>query len=114
MFEGCTSLTAAPELPAPTLVESCYMNMFRDCTSLTTAPKLPATTLVYNCYSFMFRGCTSLNSVTCLATDISDTDCTYCWLMDVAATGTFTKAASMTGWSSGSDGIPSGWQVANK
>ena len=114
MFRGCTSLTAAPELPATTLVESCYMYMFRDCTSLTTAPKLPATTLVYNCYSFMFRGCTSLNSVTCLATDISDTDCTYCWLMDVAATGTFTKAASMTGWSSGSDGIPSGWQVANK
>ena len=114
MLRGCTSLTAAPELPATTLVESCYMYMFRDCTSLTTAPKLPATTLVYNCYSFMFRGCTSLNSVTCLATDISDTDCTYGWLMDVAATGTFTKAASMTGWSSGSDGIPSGWQVANK
>ena len=60
MFQDCTSLTTAPELPATTLGTSCYMNMFRGCTSLTTAPALPATTLANNCYAYMFSGCTSL------------------------------------------------------
>lgn len=60
----------------------------------------------------MFNGCTNLNSVTCLATDISATDCTKDWLDGVAATGTFTKAASMTGWTIDSaSGIPTGWTV---
>ena len=60
LFSGCTSLTAAPELPATTLTEYCYKNMFIDCTSLTYAPQLPATTLTTQCYQEMFRGCTSL------------------------------------------------------
>jgi hypothetical protein len=83
--------------------------MFKDCTSLTTAPALPATTLVHRCYDFMFSGCTKLNSVTCLATNISAVECTNYWLNGVAKTGTFTKAESMTGWTTGSSGIPSGW-----
>lgn len=60
MFSGCTSLTAAPELPATTLAEYCYNNMFGGCTSLTAAPELPATTLAESCYNYMFFGCTSL------------------------------------------------------
>ena len=60
MFNGCTSLTTAPELPATTLVDNCYFNMFNGCTSLTTAPELPATTLAVRCYDSMFNGCTSL------------------------------------------------------
>ena len=60
MFYGCTSLTQAPELPATTLFENCYSGMFSGCTSLTRAPELPATTLVSGCYSGMFSGCTSL------------------------------------------------------
>ena len=111
MFYGCTNLTTASELPATTLANSCYASMFQDCTSLTTAPALPATTLVHRCYNFMFSGCTKLNSVTCLATDISAVECTNYWLNGVAATGTFTKAESMTGWTTGSSGIPSGWTV---
>ena len=63
LFNGCTSLTTAPELPATTLAGSCYSCMFQSCTSLTTAPELPATILVSSCYSFMFQGCTSLTSV---------------------------------------------------
>ena len=63
LFNGCTSLTTAPELPATTLAGSCYSCMFQSCTSLTTAPELPATILVTSCYSFMFQGCTSLTSV---------------------------------------------------
>lgn len=116
MFYGCTSLTTAPELPATNLVPGStyagvYSNMFRDCTSLTTAPELPATTLTSRCYLSMFSGCTSLNSITCLATDISANDCTTNWTNGVAASGTFTKAASMTGWTTGANGIPDNWTV---
>ena len=63
MFQGCTSLTAAPSLPATTLNTNCYYYMFYGCTSLTTAPSLPATTLANNCYNSMFKGCTSLTTV---------------------------------------------------
>ena len=63
MFYGCTSLTAAPSLPATTLASSCYSDMFYGCTSLTAAPSsLPATTLADYCYSYMFYGCTSLTA----------------------------------------------------
>ena len=62
MFQGCTSLTMAPELPATTLANECYSWMFSGCTSLTTAPKLPATTLTKSCYNSMFSGCTSLTT----------------------------------------------------
>ena len=60
MFNGCTSLTQAPELPATTLARSCYSMMFYNCSSLTQAPELPATTLANYCYDNMFNGCTSL------------------------------------------------------
>ena len=111
MFNGCTSLTTAPELPATTLASYCYKNMFQNCTSLTKAPELPATTLAGNCYSYMFQGCTSLNYVKCLATNISASNCTYDWVYNVASTGTFVKASSMTSWTTGTSGIPTGWTV---
>ena len=66
MFSGCTSLISTPILPATTLANYCYEYMFQDCTSLTTAPELPATTLANSCYSGMFKGCTSLTSVSAL------------------------------------------------
>ena len=66
MFDGCTKLTQAPELPATTLANSCYCYMFSGCTSLTTAPVLPATTLANNCYYRMFDGCTSLIAASAL------------------------------------------------
>ena len=111
MFAGCTSLTTASELPATTFERSCYYGMFSGCTSLITAPALPATTVVDDCYNNMFQGCTHLNSITCLATDIFISYCTINWVNGVAATGTFTKAASMTSWKTGTSGIPSGWTV---
>lgn len=112
MFQKCTSLTTAPELPATSLTDRCYQYMFSGCTSLTTAPSiLPATTLVQNCYYYMFYNCEQLNSITMLATDISATDCLTNWVDGVAATGTFTKAASMTTLPTGDSGIPSGWTV---
>jgi hypothetical protein len=110
MFRDCTGLTAAPELPATTLAESCYNSMFKDCTGLTAAPELPATELTYYCYQSMFSGCTKLASVTCKATDISASDCTTDWLKDVAATGTFTPADNTVAWVKDSpNGIPTGW-----
>ena len=60
MFQGCTALTTAPELPATTLADYCYLDMFMNCTSLTSAPELPATTLADGCYDGMFNGCTAL------------------------------------------------------
>lgn len=62
MFNGCTNLTTAPELPATTLAKFCYGSMFMNCTNLTSAPKLPATTLKDNCYLSMFYGCESLTN----------------------------------------------------
>lgn len=111
MFAGCTSLTEAPQLPATTLEMACYREMFARCASLTEAPQLPATTLIQDCYNFMFSGCTSLSAITCLATVISNY--TRNWVSGVAANGTFTKAASMSSWKTGTSGIPSGWTVVD-
>jgi len=114
MFKGCTSLKTAPKLGARTMKQTCYFGMFQGCTSLTTAPELPATTLVQGCYQYMFYNCTKLNSIKCLATNISATKCTQDWVKSVAASGTFTKAASMTSWTTGTGGIPSGWTVVSE
>ena len=113
LFMRCTNLITPPKLPATTLEEYCYTYMFDRCSSLETAPELPATTLANYCYQGMFRDCSLLNSVKCLATDISAISCTNDWLNNVAATGTFTKAASMSSWTTGADGIPNGWTIEN-
>ena len=76
MFNGCKSLTQAPELPATTLADYCYSSMFYGCTSLTQAPALPATTLANYCYLNMFNGCKSLTKTPALsATTLAD----YCY-----------------------------------
>ena len=111
MFQDCTNLLIPPELPAMTLASSCYSSMFDGCTSLTTAPQLPATTLANYCYSHMFNGCTRLNYIKCLATDIPTSYCTNNWVSGVASRGTFVKNPNMTSWTTGTNGIPSGWTV---
>ena len=112
MFYGCTSLTTAPSiLPATSLVNYCYSNMFRNCTSLTTAPELPAATLAQACYREMFYGCSNLKYIKCLATNISAANCTRDWTRNVASTGTFVKNPSMTSWTTNTWGIPANWTV---
>ena len=111
MFRGCKGLVTPPKLPATTVINRCYDTMFYGCTSLTTAPELPATTLAVRCYSAMFYGCSSLSSITCLATNISANYCLTTWVFGVAASGTFVKAASMTSWPAGANGIPNNWIV---
>jgi hypothetical protein len=79
MFIGCTSLTTAPELPSTTLAQSCYQGMFNGCSSLTTAPELPATTLAGSCYSSMFNGCRSLTKAPDLPSTTLANEC-YAWM----------------------------------
>lgn len=94
LFENCSVLTSAPELPATKLADYCYYNMFCNCTSLTSAPVLPATKLADECYHGMFYGCTKLSTVTMLALGsefTSKPDCVYDWLDDAG-----TDASSRT------------------
>lgn len=69
MFSGCTSLTQAPDLPATVLKESCYQSMFTGCTALTKAPNLPATKLQNYCYQSMFSGCRALTQAPTLSAE---------------------------------------------
>ena len=141
MFRNCSSLTSVPDLPAETASPGCYWNMFRlcngvtygninlgattmatdccrelfrQCGNLTSAPILRATTLEARCYQQMFSDCTKLPSITCLATDISATNCTYGWLSGLPNnnTRTFYRASDIT-WPRNANGIPSNWNVVN-
>lgn len=79
MFEGCTSLTRAPDLPASIVAEGAYQNMFKGCTGLTAAPELPASSVGPSGYREMFMDCTSLTSA---PTSLSGTSNNYCcWSM---------------------------------
>lgn len=83
LFQNCSVLTSAPELPATTLAEGCYSFMFYNCTNLTSAPELPTKTLANSCYCCMFSNCKKMSSVTMLApkSEIeTKTDCVSCWL----------------------------------
>lgn len=113
MFHDCSSLVNVPTLPAINIANGAYGAMFQNCTSLITAPELPALTLRLSCYASMFKGCSKLNYVKCLATSISASSCTNNWLDGVASTGTFVKNSSMSGWTTGVSGIPSGWTIQN-
>ena len=74
MFEGCTSLEQAPDLPATELQDLCYHSMFKGCKALTQAPVLQATALKKQCYRQMFEGCTSLTQAPVLpATELQET-----------------------------------------
>lgn len=116
LFAGCTGLVNAEHLvlPTTTLPYHVYTSLFENCTSLVKSPVLPAPTLSNSCYDEMFKGCSSLTQITCLATDISATNCLYNWTSGVAAAGTFIKAPGMTSWGSGNSGVPSNWTIIDK
>lgn len=140
MFRGCTSLTTAPNLPATTPLSSCYSNMFNGCINLVTPPIICATTVAASfcssmfvgCVSLeeapvlkptelnqnsvyygMFNGCTSLKYIKCLATSITKTNATMNWVANVAQNGTFVKHTNMSSWTTGTNGIPAGWDIQN-
>ncbi len=73
MFEGCSNLSIAPELPATELAKKCYYRMFFGCKGLTQAPNLPAQNVPKEAYNLMFNGCTSLTEMpTISATSVGD------------------------------------------
>ena len=111
LFSLCTTLIKAPELPATTLATGCYWYMFEQC-AITEAPILNATTLVKECYGHMFEGCGLLNKITCLATSgFNTSNCLAGWVKNVAGDGAFAKAANVSSWTTGDNGIPTGWIV---
>lgn len=65
MFNGCTALTAAPELPATTISTYSYRSMFEGCTSLTITPAIMASSISGAgdyCMTGMFINCTGLTT----------------------------------------------------
>ena len=116
LFINNTSLTDASNLILPATVMSTdltYGSMFNGCTNLTTAPELPATTLYPRCYWHMFYKCSKLNYIKCLAVDKSASNCVLDWLYNVATSGTFIKNPETT-WSRGSSGIPYNWTIQDE
>ena len=105
LFEGCTALTSAPELPATTLAKGCYDSMFSGCTNLTTVPELPATTLAYNCYSYMFKGCTNLNTAPDLPATTLAEGC-YFGMFSGCTNLTTSLEISSVGWASLYENLP--------
>ena len=94
MFWRCTNLTSAPVLPATTLAQECYSNMSADCTNLTSAPELPATKLAVHCYYSMFSNCPKLSSVTMLApkSEIETKNkCVHNWLISAGTDNSVTR-----------------------
>ncbi len=113
MFYDCKNLTEAPELPATTLIDNCYDSMFSNCEKLTKAPELPATTLVSSCYRCMFQGCSSLNWIKVHFANNYPQYSTQSWVSGVAAEGTFecpTDSSLIADHKYGPDGIPNGWE----
>lgn len=112
LFYVCSSITSAPRLPATTLAQRCYWNMFYGCRSLVNAPVLPALVVPMMAYKGMFINCTSLQYIKCMATDITADRCTEDWVGYIETeNGTFIKNKNMNAWTTGKDGIPSGWTV---
>ena len=96
LFQQCSVLTSAPELPATTLAEDCYQGMFWCCTNLESAPELPATTLMNNCYESMFLDCTKLSTVTMLAPSDQISEKAYCCYNLLYNAGTDKTVSSRT------------------
>ena len=98
------------DLAQTTLAQYCYRSMFQGCTGLTSAPELPATTLASNCYRSMFNGCTNLSLIKVHFTAWETQ--TNTWVSNVSPTGTFYKPSALPeGY--GTSKIPTGWTVMN-
>lgn len=122
LFENCSVLTSAPELPATILMDICYQGMFKGCTNLTVAPELPATTLAVGCYNKMFEGCTKLSSVTMLASSKEITSKYYCvttWLDNAGTDPGITRTLKVQDKAAydvlkSKSNLPAEWQIGSK
>ncbi|MBO7607419.1 MAG: T9SS type A sorting domain-containing protein [Paludibacteraceae bacterium] len=92
LFDDCSDLTKAPELPATTLTDHCYYGLFNFCRNLRQAPELPAEQLAPGCYGSMFFGCYELES----APELPATHLAYdCYSYMFEACSTLTKAPKL-------------------
>ena len=89
----------------------CFVNMFCGCTNITEGMDLPALTLVDSCYSGMYQNCSNLAKIKMLATGIYANGCLNNWVSGVAAEGTFIKNANATWDKTGANGVPTGWTI---
>ena len=99
------------------LPPSAYADLFNGCTSLMSAPELPSVNLSSQCYYRMFKGCTNLNYIKAnFVTDPSDNNnkYTYEWLDGVALIGTFVANTEAT-WTDtvtrGTSTVPENWTI---
>jgi hypothetical protein len=74
MFQFCSNLRTACELPSMQLYDNCYSYMFDGC-PINSAPVLPATTLAPYCYYYMFKGNTALSVAPNLPAEIMKNGC---------------------------------------
>ena len=81
MFDSCQDLYRCPDLPATTLITSCYEYMFYNCTNIEDIPLLPSKTVVNSAYERMFSGCTSLEYIDSNALPATRTDYDAYWYM---------------------------------
>ena len=99
------------------LPPAAYADLFNGCTSLMSAPELPSVNLSNQCYYRMFKGCTNLNHIKAnFVTDPSDNTnkYTYEWLDGVALIGTFVANPEAT-WTDtitrGASTVPENWTI---
>ena len=99
------------------LPPAAYADLFNGCTSLMSAPELPSVNLSSQCYYRIFKGCTNLNYIKAnFITDPSDNNnkYTYEWLYGVALIGTFVANPEAT-WTDtvtrGTSTVPENWTI---
>lgn len=109
MFRGCTNLINAPSVLPLTHIDS-YMGMFRDCVNLEVSPVIKAVTASQYAFEGMFNGCSKLSRIECMYNGTSGYNYTYQWVKGVAKEGVFIKNPEAN-WTTGDDGIPTGWTV---
>ena len=108
LFENCTGLIEAPDMPAIKLTRSCYSNMFNGCSNLEGMPYLPAKELEDYSYSFMFYGCSKLENIK-IGYSGNFGIAFNQWVGNINTTGTLFYNGTDT--RTGSSGIPSNWVV---
>ena len=115
MFKNCPNLETTPVLCGTNVAVRGYFGMFRASTKLTVAPDIIADSVGMEGYKYMFYGCSNLQSVKCLTTELNETAytgvsaSTYQWLQGVASSGTLYVHDDDVPWTSGVNGVPTGW-----
>lgn len=118
LFDGCTTLISAPQLPSVTLPNGCYARMFRGCSSLRVAPRINATTVNLYALREMFYNCSSLSELEVAFRSSSSwgTLRALNWLSGVSSTGTFYCPIALgtnDTITRGASACPVGWTVIN-